>query len=96
MRDWRAHAACAGEPTHLFFPDDKRIERAFMAEARAICATCPVLVECQEYALSFNTNDLQGIWGGMSERQRRIEKNRRQRVMRADAVAEMATWTVTA
>lgn len=96
MSGWRDHAACAGEPTHFFFPEDKRIEKAFRMTAVAICAVCPVKAECLEYALSFNTNDLQGIWGGMSERQRRLEKQRRQRAERVAAADEMASWSVTA
>lgn len=62
---WVAHAACAGQPASWFFPE--RGEST--AEAKAICADCPVRVPCLEWALETNTNF--GIWGGTSEHQRK-------------------------
>lgn len=67
---WRVHAACIGQGD-LFF-----IERGETARpAKAICATCPVISECLEYAL--NNGIKEGIWGGLAERERRAIKRRR-------------------
>ena len=41
---------------------------SFKIQAKAICATCPVLRSCQEHALS--VREPYGIWGGMSEHER--------------------------
>jgi WhiB family transcriptional regulator, redox-sensing transcriptional regulator len=68
---WAQHAACRGMDPALFFPE--RGEST--AEAKACCATCPVRVECLEYALE--ADEKFGIFGGASERQRR--RMRRQR-----------------
>ena len=62
--------ACAGQDTELFFPDrGGRVSRA-----RSICARCPVRVECLDYALDhFEV----GVWGGLTEEERRAERRRR-------------------
>lgn len=68
---WRTQAACIGLGD-LFF-----IERGDSARpAKAICAICPVIDDCLDYALA---NSLKhGIWGGLSERERRrVKTNRR-------------------
>lgn len=49
----------------LMFPVDQAGER----KAKAICADCPVLLECGRYALAYN--EIHGVWGGMSEQERR-------------------------
>lgn len=64
---------CAGVDLDLFFP--KRGESA--REAKEVCGGCEVREECLEYALA--TGQKYGIWGGMSERQRR--RMRRQRAL---------------
>lgn len=54
-------------PTWMFFPgrgDNKSVDAA-----KAVCATCPVTQQCLEYAE--RTSQRSGIWGGMSERERR-------------------------
>lgn len=63
--DWMADALCAQTDPEAFFP-----EKGQPAEpGRQICARCPVRAECLDYAL---TNDERyGVWGGLSERQRR-------------------------
>jgi len=58
-------AACRGLDPHLFFPD----RGASVAEAKAVCASCPVRAECLEFAL-INVEKF-GIFGGTSERERR-------------------------
>ena len=64
-RPWVVFSACRDKDASLFFPETKGAER----EALSICATCPVQVECLEYALEADIR--YGIWGGMNEKQRR-------------------------
>lgn len=73
-RSWVANAACRDVPTALFFPE--RGENA--PEAKGICRSCPVRCECREYALA--NGEKFGIWGGMSERERRRVRRLRPRV----------------
>ena len=61
---WRSQAACTGSPGLFFGPDgetaDERRDRA--AQARRICACCPVRIECHSFA---QVRNLQwGVWGG--------------------------------
>lgn len=65
-------AIAATSPPAVFFP----VDGAGVDRARAICATCPVVNDCLEYALSEHIDH--GVWGGCSERERRrIAKRRR-------------------
>jgi WhiB family transcriptional regulator, redox-sensing transcriptional regulator len=70
---WQWRAACRGEDASLFFapnhlePRDERIARE--RRAKAICATCPVRLECLEYAVRIR--EPHGIWGGLNELERR-------------------------
>jgi WhiB family redox-sensing transcriptional regulator len=62
---WRMQAACHGIDLDLFYP-----ERGQPAgPARQVCARCPVRQPCLEYALSNRITS--GIWGGLTERERR-------------------------
>jgi WhiB family transcriptional regulator, redox-sensing transcriptional regulator len=71
---WRADAACASSDPTVFYVERGCSSRA----ARRICENCPVRAECLEYALQ--NNEQFGIWGGMSERQRReLRRQRRER-----------------
>jgi WhiB family redox-sensing transcriptional regulator len=60
---WKDRAACAGSAVD-FFPD----ERANPAPALQICRSCPVTRECLAYARKYKQA---GIWGGMTEKQRK-------------------------
>lgn len=70
---WQAHASCRGPEAFLFFAPthfekkDEKIHRE--ARAKAICGSCPVLEDCLDYAL--NIREPHGIWGGMTEQERR-------------------------
>lgn len=68
---WRKSAACKGADQDLFFLDRGRSATA----AKAICAGCPVAGACLDFALAENMP--KGIFGGMTERERRAEKRRR-------------------
>ncbi len=69
---WMADGNCRAYPPAVFFPSDG----VGVDRARKICATCPVLSACLEYALEQRIDH--GVWGGASERERRrILKRRR-------------------
>ena len=62
---WRLDALCAETDPEAFFPEKGGSTR----EAKRVCNGCTVRAECLEFAL---TNDERfGIWGGLSERERR-------------------------
>src|SRR5260370_38817788 len=68
-RHWRSAAACRFADPDLFFPvssSGQALEQ--VAEAKAICARCPVRRECLAFAQ--RTGQLHGVWGGMSEQER--------------------------
>jgi WhiB family redox-sensing transcriptional regulator len=69
--DWRDAAECQYEDPELFFP----MSPSKVAEAKAVCARCPVWRSCLGYA--FATGQDAGIWGGMTEEERRRELRRR-------------------
>lgn len=73
---WQENANCMGVDPDLFFPE----RGASTREAKAVCAACTVRVECLEYALA-NAEKF-GIWGGMSERERRRIRRLRQQQSR--------------
>jgi WhiB family redox-sensing transcriptional regulator len=76
--DWRNQAACRTEDPDLFFPigsTGPAVEQA--DEAKQVCMTCSVREECLEYALASNQDA--GIWGGLTEDERRTLKRARQR-----------------
>lgn len=69
--EWQDRGACRGADADLFFPE----RGASTRRAKQICSECAVRVECLEYAIC--TGEKFGIWGGMSERERRrIRKER--------------------
>ena len=70
---WQEEANCLGVDPDLFFPE----RGASTREAKAVCAGCEVRVDCLEYALA--NGEKFGIWGGLSERERR--RLRRQRAL---------------
>jgi WhiB family redox-sensing transcriptional regulator len=65
---------CRGEPTDWWFP--VVTDKETIANARAaiqICKQCPIIKQCLNYALR---NEGFGIWGGMTEREREVERRR--------------------
>ena len=67
---WQERALCAQTDPEAFFPEKGGSTR----EAKRVCLSCDVRVECLEYALS--NDERFGIWGGLSERERRRVKKR--------------------
>ena len=80
--DWRLHAACQRLDPDLFFSPDsfetkqERDDRE--AEAKAVCAACPVRERCLDYAVA--AGERYGIWGGLNELERRAHVRRRHSV----------------
>jgi len=78
-RRWQERANCYGVDPDLFFPE----RGASTREAKGVCAGCEVRADCLEYAL--DNGEKFGIWGGLSERERR--RLRRQRALERRAAA---------
>ena len=62
---WQERALCAQTDPEAFFPEKGGSTR----EAKRVCTSCEVRAECLEYALA--NDERFGIWGGLSERERR-------------------------
>jgi WhiB family redox-sensing transcriptional regulator len=69
-QSWQERALCAETDPEAFFPEKGGSTR----EAKKICTGCEVKAECLEYALS--NDERFGIWGGLSERERRRLRRR--------------------
>jgi WhiB family redox-sensing transcriptional regulator len=67
---WHERALCAQTDPEAFFPEKGGSTR----EAKRVCTGCEVRSECLEYALA--KDERFGIWGGLSERERRRLKRR--------------------
>jgi WhiB family redox-sensing transcriptional regulator len=76
--NWRSRAACRTEEPELFFPvgtsGPALVQQAL---AKSVCRRCPVMIQCRTWALT--TGQAAGVWGGMSEDERRAVR-RRERV----------------
>jgi len=77
---WMNDAACANTDPELWFPN----KGESTLPAKRICATCDVTEQCLRYALA--NNQKFGVWGGLSELERRSIR----REKKADARAEVA------
>ena len=62
---WRLEALCAETDPEAFFPEKGGSTR----DAKRVCTGCSVRAECLEFALA--NDERFGIWGGLSERERR-------------------------
>ena len=67
---WQERALCAQTDPEAFFPEKGGSTR----EAKKVCTSCEVRSECLAYALA--NDERFGIWGGLSERERRKLKRR--------------------
>lgn len=76
---WQRLANCLGLPPDVFFPERGESTR----EAKEVCRGCVVRSECLDFAV--NNGERFGIWGGLSERERR--KVRRARARRQGAAS---------
>ena len=70
LLSWQERALCAQTDPEAFFPEKGGSTR----EAKRVCQSCDVRAECLEYAIA--NDERFGIWGGLSERERRRIKRR--------------------
>lgn len=70
---WQIKAACRGPHAVVFFPPSRpeRKEERIAREraAKEICRPCPVLQDCRDYAIRIR--EMNGIWGGLNEAERK-------------------------
>ena len=73
ISSWREDAACLGVVEEVsFFPDTEDLSA--IAQAKAICASCPVASECLTWAIETNQSEV--IWGGHTPKERRSIRRR--------------------
>jgi WhiB family redox-sensing transcriptional regulator len=76
--DWRHRATCRDEDPELFFPIGNTGPALLQIEqAKAVCRRCNVMQECLTWALESGQDA--GVWGGLSEDERRALKRRNAR-----------------
>ncbi|MDP9243025.1 MAG: WhiB family transcriptional regulator [Actinomycetota bacterium] len=76
--NWVQQARCRDEDPELFFPIGSTGPAAVQVEAaKAVCLSCPVRLDCLEWALA--TAQDAGVWGGLSEEERRALRRARRR-----------------
>ncbi len=84
--DWRHNAVCREEDPELFFPVGETGPAVMqIEEAKAVCRRCPVKEACLQWALESGQHE--GVWGGLSESERRAMKRRTARSRARTAAA---------
>ena len=82
--DWRGSGACRDQDPETFFPVGTSGPALLQTEqAKAICRRCPVTIECLSWA--FDSGQDHGVWGGMSEEERRAVKRHGGPIIRTGA-----------
>ncbi|MEV0596549.1 WhiB family transcriptional regulator [Nonomuraea cavernae] len=73
--DWRHRAACRDVDPELFFPIGNTGPALMqIEEAKQVCRSCPAVESCLKWALESGQDA--GVWGGLSEDERRALKRR--------------------
>ena len=73
--NWRLRAECRDLDPDVFFPIGKSgMSLVQIAEAKTVCGRCPVLEQCLDWAVS--AVQVEGIWGGTTENERRAMRIR--------------------
>ncbi|ANZ35288.1 WhiB family transcriptional regulator [Lentzea guizhouensis] len=87
-RDWRAKGYCKYEDPELFFATGNSGPALLqIAEAKAVCRRCPVTSECLAWALESGQDA--GVWGGMTEDERRnLKRRNNRRIQREQSSAD--------
>ena len=76
--NWQHSAACRDEDPELFFPVGNSGPALLkIEEAKAVCHRCPVMDQCRQWALDSGQDA--GVWGGLSEEERRAVRRRTSR-----------------
>ncbi len=79
---WRDHALCRDTDPELFFPvGTTGMALVAIEHAKQVCRQCTVSEACLDFALA--TNQDSGIWGGLSEEERRSIRRQRAAAQRA-------------
>jgi len=78
MMDWLDQAACLDHDTDIFFPngDTAPAQSQVAAAAKRVCSRCPVQDRCLTWAME--TEAGHGVWGGLTEKERRSLKRRQE------------------
>ncbi len=80
--DWRSRAACLDKDPELFFPVGNTGPALLqIEEAKSVCRRCQVVDTCLQWAIESGQDA--GVWGGLSEDERRALKRRAARARRA-------------
>ena len=88
LMTWRDCAACLGEDRELFFPIGSTGPALVqIEEAKAVCRRCEVVDSCMKWAVESGQDA--GVWGGLSQDERRALKRRDARARRAGPVAPL-------
>ena len=74
-KDWRSAGLCRGSDPLVFYPPSE--DDSLAEEAKLICGMCAVRQPCLEFALT--TREKHGVWGGLTERERRRVLRQRRR-----------------
>jgi Transcription factor WhiB. len=75
MMTWRNRAACLDEGPELFFPiGNTGPALVQIEEAKGVCGRCEVVADCLSWAIDFGQDA--GVWGGLSDDERRALKRR--------------------
>ena len=75
VAEWWPLAACQSADPDLFFPiSETGPALGQVARAKAVCTACAVRLDCLSYALT--AGPLQGVWGGLTEEERRLLRQR--------------------
>jgi WhiB family transcriptional regulator, redox-sensing transcriptional regulator len=84
--EWRDGAICRDTDPELFFPVGTTGHALVQIDrAKEVCGECTVSQQCLDFAL--DTNQDSGIWGGLTEEERRVIRRRRVAAERAARVA---------
>ena len=85
-RDWRDDAICRHTDPALFFPVGTTGNALVQIDrAKEVCGQCDAAADCLDFAL--DTNQDSGIWGGLTEEERRVIRRQRVAVARAARAA---------
>jgi WhiB family transcriptional regulator, redox-sensing transcriptional regulator len=74
--EWATRGECNKYDPNLHYPEGERTQKAQdkIRQAKAVCAVCPIIAECRVRGM----NEVFGIWGGLTESERRpFQKNAR-------------------
>ncbi len=91
MRDrWQDEAACKGMDAEIFYPNtdgkDADEQATDALEAKLVCFACPVRTECLAAAMSSSPPEAHGVWGGLTEAERRRIIRKQRTIRRAQGL----------